>query len=794
MSSESRDQLSSLKKRQSDILVRVSYLETNINSENVLQDQKMSTDLGSPDVCGSVSTISLVSGGAQKLLFRWGHSSCLRGDSHLIIFGGYGGSERHARLNDILELDARDGCVRSLAASGTPAPIMAHTASMVDHKMIVIGGRRSPTCILNTVSVLDLKSLEWKLPEVTGAEFPPRHRHAAAVVGSNIYVQGGLNGTDVLGDLYMLDTTSWTWSVVSCEGMVSSARFSHSLAAFGGKLYIYGGRGRNAVYGDVHVLDLETLVWSEAEVKGTPPSPRYSHTVTVMGHYLLVIGGCPITPQGSELVSLDLVSMSWVRLPICWPSDSLVVRHSATVVGWSLVLVGGGAACFAFGTSFSPTLMIKLEPFLRHLAYPEQKSLVEILHSEELSPDVCVVGKQKLTSWVVKADKDKAKVAKDALKQLKWLDPSRKSRAIYQTNHVAFPILETAVPVLLKGACSEQVDPRLKKTASLNENDKCGAAIALETLFDCGFEVQKLVMPPVSKHRSPQDSLEKSVSALREHGIALPMEEFPKKWERLGDMIILPAGSLNSPVWSSLGEKLWRTIASSLGASRLGRQAAIASTGTRDSQLQLLYGRDGWVEHRENGILYCFDAVKCMFSSGNVSERLRVANMQCRGATVVDLFAGIGYYVLPFLLKAGGKKVYACEWNPNALVALRHNLAVNGIEARCEVIEGDNRITAPEGVADIVSLGLLPSSEGSWHVAVKALRPEGGILLVHENVKDTDEKVWIEYLLNSISTLAASLGRAWDISLGHFERVKWYAPHIRHVVADVCCKEAVGCP
>ncbi|CAM6109369.1 unnamed protein product [Calypogeia fissa] len=394
MSSEWRDQLSSLEKRQSDILARIIYLETNINSENVLQDQKMSssTEVGSPVVCGSVSTISLVSGGAQKLLFRWGHSACLRGDSHLIIFGGYGGSERHARLNDILELDVRDGCVRSLAASGTPAPIMAHSASMVDLNMIVIAGRRSPTCILNTVSVLDLKSLEWKLPEVTGAEFPPRHRHAAAVVGSNIYVQGGLNGTDILEDLYMLDTTSWTWSMVSCQGMVPSARFSHSLAAFGGKLYMYGGRGRNAVYGDVHVLDLETLVWSEADVKGTPPSPRYSHTTTVVGHYLLVIGGCPITPQGSELVSLDLVSMSWVRLPICWPSDSLVVRHSATVVGESLVLVGGGAACFAFGTSFSPTLMIKLEPLLRHLAYPEHKSLVEILHPEELSPDVCCEG------------------------------------------------------------------------------------------------------------------------------------------------------------------------------------------------------------------------------------------------------------------------------------------------------------------------------------------------------------------------------------------------------------------
>lgn len=40
-----------------------------------------------------------------------------------------------------------------------------------------------------------------------------------------------------------------------------------------------------------------------------------------------------------------------------------------------------------------------------------------------------------------------------------------------------------------------------------------------------------------------------------------------------------------------------------------------------------------------------------MFSSGNVSEKLRMAGMKCAGETVVDLFAGIGYYVLPFLVK-----------------------------------------------------------------------------------------------------------------------------------------------
>ena len=77
----------------------------------------------------------------------------------------------------------------------------------------------------------------------------------------------------------------------------------------------------------------------------------------------------------------------------------------------------------------------------------------------------------------------------------------------------------------------------------------------------------------------------------------------------------------------------------------------MAANGTRDSKLTLLLGSNGWVQHRENSILYCFDATKCMFSSGNVSEKMRIAKLNCSGETVIDLFAGIGYFVLPFLLK-----------------------------------------------------------------------------------------------------------------------------------------------
>jgi hypothetical protein len=57
--------------------------------------------------------------------------------------------------------------------------------------------------------------------------------------------------------------------------------------------------------------------------------------------------------------------------------------------------------------------------------------------------------------------------------------------------------------------------------------------------------------------------------------------------------------------------------------------------------------------------------------AGNVTERCRYGVLPAAGETVVDLYTGIGYYTLPLLVRAGVAKVYACEWNPHAVEALR---------------------------------------------------------------------------------------------------------------------------
>ena len=63
-----------------------------------------------------------------------------------------------------------------------------------------------------------------------------------------------------------------------------------------------------------------------------------------------------------------------------------------------------------------------------------------------------------------------------------------------------------------------------------------------------------------------------------------------------------------------------------------------------------------------------------MFSSGNVSEKARIARIDVRGETVLDLYAGIGYWTLPFLVHGRAERVHACEMNPFSIEALRRGL------------------------------------------------------------------------------------------------------------------------
>ena len=99
-------------------------------------------------------------------------------------------------------------------------------------------------------------------------------------------------------------------------------------------------------------------------------------------------------------------------------------------------------------------------------------------------------------------------------------------------------------------------------------------------------------------------------------------------------------------------------------------------------------------EHVEGGIRYRFDARQCMFASGNGTERMHARQVDASGETVVDMFAGLGYFTLPFAKSA--QRVIAIEKNSNAFRWLCENLTLNGVVDRVTPLCGDNRLVGDE--------------------------------------------------------------------------------------------------
>ncbi|NWZ48652.1 TYW2 protein, partial [Haliaeetus albicilla] len=278
----------------------------------------------------------------------------------------------------------------------------------------------------------------------------------------------------------------------------------------------------------------------------------------------------------------------------------------------------------------------------------------------------------------------------------------------------------------------------------------------------CGLvQIQDPVPSRAARRQTPAQKLRDELRRLLGKSWSEELErDVPRAWQRHGDLVLLSEDCFRAAPWEKLGPALWETVASALGGRRLARRGRVLPDGMRSPSVTLLLGQDGWVEHVDNGIRYTFDVTKCMFSPGNITEKLRVASLPCSGEVLVDLYAGIGYFTLPYLVHAAAAFAHACEWNGHAVEALRRNLALNGVQDRCHIHHGDSRqvsgaaqprtphprVPSPlsplsfqlelRDIADRVNLGLIPSSEEGWPVACRVLKKgTGGVLHIHHNVE-----------------------------------------------------------
>ncbi len=184
--------------------------------------------------------------------------------------------------------------------------------------------------------------------------------------------------------------------------------------------------------------------------------------------------------------------------------------------------------------------------------------------------------------------------------------------------------------------------------------------------------------------------------------------------------------------------------------------------------------------HTESRCKFRLDVTRVMFSKGNLSERARIPGLVKPGETIVDMFAGIGYFSIPIARHAKPKQIYAIEKNPAAFRYLRENIRLNRVHDRVTPILGDCREVRTGSVADRALMGYLPKTYRYLPSAFEALKPQGGIIHYHDTFAENE---LFERPLEILESQAFRAGYVFK-AIKHKAVVKEYAPGVCHVVID----------
>lgn len=247
----------------------------------------------------------------------------------------------------------------------------------------------------------------------------------------------------------------------------------------------------------------------------------------------------------------------------------------------------------------------------------------------------------------------------------------------------------------------------------------------------------------------------------------------PDKWELLGDVVVVRIPDALRPH----AREVAAAFAHVLGAKCVVEDASGVTGELRSMNGSLLFGDDPVATHVENGIVYRLDASRIMFSSGNVAERKRAGEIDAAGETVVDMFAGIGYFAIPLALRSGAARVVAIEKNPVSFAYLEENVRLNRVGRVVEPWLGDNRAYPRAGFADRVLMGYFPGCAKFLPTALALLKPQGGVVHYHDSAH---AERWKEEMTSVFLESARACGRVVALEQAHV--VKSYAPGVVHAV------------
>jgi tRNA (guanine37-N1)-methyltransferase len=248
---------------------------------------------------------------------------------------------------------------------------------------------------------------------------------------------------------------------------------------------------------------------------------------------------------------------------------------------------------------------------------------------------------------------------------------------------------------------------------------------------------------------------------------------FEPTYERLGEIVIIDEDDSDRA-----REIAAAIIDSALPVETVVNRASKVKGEQRVREWEVLAGDGTETVHREYGCSFALDLAEVFFSPRLATERHRVVEQVSEGEHALDMFAGVGPFVIPFAVQ--GADCVGVDVNPDAIEYLRENAGRNGVEDRVTAIEGDVREIVEDYAdwADRIVMNLPHSADEFLETAVELASDDA--VLHYYDISHEDDRYG-----PGERAIREAAGDEYDIDVLTRRTVRSYAPHEYNVVLDV---------
>ncbi|CAG8551490.1 13072_t:CDS:2 [Funneliformis caledonium] len=245
--------------------------------------------------------------------------------------------------------------VNCQAATFEATKRFAHTATLIDDKLYILGGRDekdAPDKVGKEFFYLDVsvpfntQKILWH--DLTSINNVPSHLASSSVNGGannkTLFLCGGIPKFGVAMSLvYAFDTQSNSWSIPTITGDYAVRKDNIMAVVDGnGKMYMFSGHRKKVFFDDFPILDTINLNWAIGSVINAP-TPRSIYGVTFLpNNFVIIIGGYDINKSRplNEVYLYDTINDVWSTKASTIPSDRCAFSAVLGLDGQRVIIFG----------------------------------------------------------------------------------------------------------------------------------------------------------------------------------------------------------------------------------------------------------------------------------------------------------------------------------------------------------------------------------------------------------------------------------------------------------------------